>query len=573
MESLAASLLLLLALVVLTGPIILAGLLVWWQLPPEQRWLLPPQRHRAVPWHGIDVLFAFVVQTFLRDLVLAALRHSGFFQMIYGHDLPLRDPHAAVWAAALAMPLQLLLILAELRRLRGVKLYQVGLTFRNFARNVVAGYLVWMLFTPLVLTLYALVSQRMSPEEHSLFRIARDKPEVVDWVVLFFSAVVAAPLIEELVFRGILLPWLSRASAGTQVVVACFTLMIAGFLGLREHRGWDPGPLVFAAGMLPGYWLVPWTLRVLRAPRRPPPAPVPAVIPEEIASPPLLPDTGIQASEALPMPPPLMEMKPIRLAAIRPLVPDREANAARAIYGSSLLFAAFHSTVWPSPIPLLVLAMGLGWLAYRTQSLVAPMVLHGLFNALPCVLLLVAHLIEPSALERKSANNDLAPAGRRFDGQFRSGLLATPPHISQSNDAKPGRQVRGRDHADFLVLAKEPCSGQDEARKLDAQKHAIDMAAVAGHHDRLLAQIAPFGVTDRIRSADFHDKPILVHVHAVQGQARLNPEHFEHIRRTRRCSRGEQLLPQGRGRICRGEEVVTGQPQDIVASDAQDAFS
>ena len=41
-----------------------------------------------------------------------------------------------------------------------------------------------------------------------------------------------------------------------------------------------------------------------------------------------------------------------------------------AIYGTSLLFAAMHSGVWPSPIALFVLGLGLGWLAYRTRSLV-----------------------------------------------------------------------------------------------------------------------------------------------------------------------------------------------------------
>jgi hypothetical protein len=63
-------------------------------------------------------------------------------------------------------------------------------------------------------------------------------------------------------------------------------------------------------------------------------------------------------------------------------------NIARGIYGTSALFAAFHSSIWPSPIPLFVLALALGWLAYRTQSLIPSMVLHGLFNAVTCVLLL-----------------------------------------------------------------------------------------------------------------------------------------------------------------------------------------
>ena len=51
------------------------------------------------------------------------------------------------------------------------------------------------------------------------------------------------------------------------------------------------------------------------------------------------------------------------------------------------LFAT--TSVWPSPVPLLLLALGLGYLAYRAQSLAAPMLIHALFNGFNCVLILV----------------------------------------------------------------------------------------------------------------------------------------------------------------------------------------
>jgi membrane protease YdiL (CAAX protease family) len=52
-----------------------------------------------------------------------------------------------------------------------------------------------------------------------------------------------------------------------------------------------------------------------------------------------------------------------------------------------LLFASFHAQVWPSPIPLFFLGLGLGWLSYRTQSLIGPIVAHALFNAVACIVL------------------------------------------------------------------------------------------------------------------------------------------------------------------------------------------
>jgi membrane protease YdiL (CAAX protease family) len=57
--------------------------------------------------------------------------------------------------------------------------------------------------------------------------------------------------------------------------------------------------------------------------------------------------------------------------------------ASQAVYSTAALFASIHP--WPTPVALFVLGLGLGWLAYRTQSLVGPMVLHALFNAVACL--------------------------------------------------------------------------------------------------------------------------------------------------------------------------------------------
>jgi membrane protease YdiL (CAAX protease family) len=44
--------------------------------------------------------------------------------------------------------------------------------------------------------------------------------------------------------------------------------------------------------------------------------------------------------------------------------------------------------VWPSPIPLFVLGLGLGWLAVRTRGILVPAIVHGLFNAVSGVFVL-----------------------------------------------------------------------------------------------------------------------------------------------------------------------------------------
>jgi hypothetical protein len=52
------------------------------------------------------------------------------------------------------------------------------------------------------------------------------------------------------------------------------------------------------------------------------------------------------------------------------------------------LFAMLHVDVWPSPVPLLVLGLALGWCAYRARNLLAPVTLHAIFNGLSIILML-----------------------------------------------------------------------------------------------------------------------------------------------------------------------------------------
>jgi membrane protease YdiL (CAAX protease family) len=61
---------------------------------------------------------------------------------------------------------------------------------------------------------------------------------------------------------------------------------------------------------------------------------------------------------------------------------------APAVFATALLFGATHSFAWPTPIALFVLGLGLGYLAVRTRSLVAPVVVHCLFNAVSFVILI-----------------------------------------------------------------------------------------------------------------------------------------------------------------------------------------
>jgi membrane protease YdiL (CAAX protease family) len=49
---------------------------------------------------------------------------------------------------------------------------------------------------------------------------------------------------------------------------------------------------------------------------------------------------------------------------------------------TSAIFAAIHLGQWPAPVPIFFLSLGLGVLYQRTGSLIAPFVLHAMFNGI-----------------------------------------------------------------------------------------------------------------------------------------------------------------------------------------------
>lgn len=69
------------------------------------------------------------------------------------------------------------------------------------------------------------------------------------------------------------------------------------------------------------------------------------------------------------------------------------ANGTISLCLTAVLFAFVHAS-WPDPLPLLPVAIGLGWLRLKTQGLVASMTMHFLVNFLTFCGLLVPVLIK-----------------------------------------------------------------------------------------------------------------------------------------------------------------------------------
>ena len=315
------------------------------------------------PLHGAVVLGAFAAFVLVGSAVQSALTAGGFFQRVYGPDFPAGWPEAAahtvraLWSAALAFPVQVGLVVGLAAALGGNPL-----TGRGWARNVVAGYLTWLPVTPvafLVFVLANLVHTELTgrpPDKHPLTALG-GMAGPREWALFVLATVVVAPVLEELVFRGLLLPWLAQrrlppAPDGAVAIPPEWRPVLV--LGLAVVVG-----VLSQAGGLERAWAA--------GDRR-------AVVAH------LSPGLFFGAVALLSVVP---------LGRARRHLRVRSGQHARAVLASAALFAAFHSHVWPSPVPLLVLAVGLGYLYLRTRSLVGPVVVHGLFNAVSAVYLLL----------------------------------------------------------------------------------------------------------------------------------------------------------------------------------------
>ena len=184
--------------------------------------LFPLQRERAVAWDGFDILFITVLIFFLLpSVVMEGLEKLGFYRWYFGASF--RDAKAPLermipWARTIVFPLQILLLFSLLRPRGRLEPYQIGLTRHRLFENITLGYLAWVLVTPVVfavLTGADAVNSLWSPsEKHPFVQLSQGKIPALEWGLLFFVAAVAAPVLEEILFRGLIQRWGQTRTGG-----------------------------------------------------------------------------------------------------------------------------------------------------------------------------------------------------------------------------------------------------------------------------------------------------------------------------------------------------------------------
>jgi membrane protease YdiL (CAAX protease family) len=301
--------------------------------------LLPPQRVRLAPWNGYEVFLVFLsTQPLVRLLLSQLLNRIGFFNWLYGPgfaDQKLADARRGLWELTFAFPLQLAGTFIILRSLSGTRLYQLGLATAGTARNALMGWLAWLLLAPPVLLLNILVLWCYWVWKGAP---AKDHPltqlaQAQPSSIEWILIIVSSVFLAP-VLEELLFRRVLQGWSARRPWGGPITLAAAFALSTGASHDWEPA--LFVLIMAPGCFLGEDLFR-----------------------------------RWLPLP-----------------------YSARAIYSSALLFAVLHP--WPTPVPLFMLGLGLGYLACRTQNLVAPIVCHAFFNGVACVVMLLSSYTEPA---------------------------------------------------------------------------------------------------------------------------------------------------------------------------------
>jgi len=350
-------------------------------------WPLP--RLRPGRWSGFEVFLAFVLMAQVGDLVRQVLSAAGFYESLFAQ--PPSPGREALWATPLYFFLTLALILGITFGMSRTRPSHVGLSWARWPQSVILGVTTFTFITPIVLAIYALAVSLLPVRPHDLELIAKEGLWPAEWALLAFQACVAAPILEELFFRGLLQGWLRRASVSGHVMVCIWTVFFAAFPLIDSWQGTkDCMPLESAWQPLAlGVCFVAWyawrffqvwggvlregPLHMMNATS----ADAFSLFPKEDAA---TPELDLEQEPA-----PVLQIDPQRWRDFQ------VGNIRLAILGSSMFFAVAHSMAWPSPIPLFLLALVLGRLAQRSQNLIGPVVLHACFNAVAFGSLLYVH--------------------------------------------------------------------------------------------------------------------------------------------------------------------------------------
>ena len=310
--------------------------------------ILPAFEPRRVPWGGKSVVVAI--------LLWLAIQIVGQYAFVYAtHGTigrPRKDqeplkPSEMMVASAIQNMVVLVAVPLLLAVTSGARRRDYGLTGTSMGRRIAQGVVAWPLTTPLVYGMMLVAVAIWGKGWHPLERAIQTEGIGQHAVIFFLASAVFAPMAEELIFRGVLLGWL------TSLVLKGHTDRVDSLLGTPHDSDQDPEPPT-----------EPW--------------PVTDGL-DDLDNPFAAPRTAIH--------PPMTGRDAAPVTPLEPLILGTRVRLILANVAVSLLFAALHAAVWPTPVPIFFLSLALGLLYQRTGSLIGSMSLHMTFNALSTILM------------------------------------------------------------------------------------------------------------------------------------------------------------------------------------------
>ena len=332
--------------------------------------VLPPRTPRFVPWGAGSVLAAVAVYFVAQVLVVSG--YAGIaLPRPKGPDVarPPFSPFEMMGLSAAYNLATLALVPLTLALTARARLRDFGLSAVRLRERVALGLFAYPILAPLVFGTMLVAVRIWKREPHPLERAIRDQMSPSMAIILVLASVVLAPMAEELMFRGVLLGWLTR-------------------LALKPRKPAGRDPLGEASSEAEGYGSpgedTPIQVEDVEAPSRL----STEIVPSFIDHPSDNPYAAPSASISLISPPADVE-----------ILPDDPSGRVFALLMSnvavSILFAAMHAPVWPTPVPIFFLSLGLGLLYQRTGGLIAPIALHMTFNGVSTLLMFLSLGIMP----------------------------------------------------------------------------------------------------------------------------------------------------------------------------------
>jgi membrane protease YdiL (CAAX protease family) len=317
--------------------------------------LLPDRPLKIVPWGFGSIVMLLVlwlgVQFGVLGVFLSARRAAQPAQPVAAEKDDAGDKNGGrfsardqVWMMAAISLVLVPLVPMTLRVTSRARREDLGLG-RFRLSDAAFGVMGCLIILPVTSVLMILLSRFMKATPHQLMEALKSDSSGTMALLALFSAVVAAPLLEEMLFRGVLFGWLTKLAEPRPVAASVSS---------------PPLPDESAAPVIPP--------------------------PDDPTNPYLAPDPSLENPYAEQEVPPF---EASRLSGWGTLSGLPFAWAMPNVV-TSLIFAGLHFQQWPAPIALFPLSLLLGYLYKRTGSLFTSIAMHATFNGINMAFLLLA---------------------------------------------------------------------------------------------------------------------------------------------------------------------------------------